>query len=559
MREIVFSALEELLEQPLSSNLDEIELLNYKILYKPSKNKFRIVLQDRQYPHLLPMFVLELDERGIFRGYYKFSDLKNSPVPYKPFLRYIYKLDRFRFLRTFQPFKDELLIYYLNGSRLENENLEEFFKKTLFPNDLFDDKILIIELFNSNKINKEVFKNFRILRTLKTFADEINFNLRNFLNLMFQKTGMKFKNLIGNERLYFEIEQGTLYLSRIYDKVGYLLHLRPRHELKEIFLNKGQQFILNIYASNSEYTDGTIKSLDSDPYLPNWSIGIAHVFEDNLDDLNDQIERFLSINESFYISSNELSDYAKLTLKYKNVILYGPPGTGKTYLALKIASEISKNYTIVQLHPSYSYEDFIEGIRPKSDGGFYIKDGIFKQVCKRALESSENFVIILDEVSRCNIIQVFGELLYAIEYRGKHIILPYSSEKFSVPENVYIIGTMNSADRSVHSLDIALRRRFIFIEILPDFNIIKNFYLENNYDTETLDKIEKFIAFINEIIERKLGKEYLIGHSYFLIEPTEVPNVIRLKILPILNSLLSKEDYKLVVQFIEKDLNFFLN
>ncbi|MEO0224062.1 MAG: AAA family ATPase [candidate division WOR-3 bacterium] len=552
MRDIIFDALEELLEQPINKKLDESEILNFRITYKEVKGKSKVIIQEKNFPYLLPHFVLEVDERRIFKGYYKFSSLNNHPVPYKPFLRFFYKTDKFKFLRTIQQFKNDISIYYSNGPRLENQSLEEFFQKTLFPNEVFENKILIIEIFHSNKINKEIFKEFRILKTLKKFAEELNIKLNVLISNIFKKTGIKFKSLIGFERLFYEIEEGTLFLSRIYDKFGYLLHFRPKSEIKEFFVNKSQGYILNVFACNGDYSDGTIKSFDDDPYLPNWTIGIMHIFEDNLEIVNEEIEKFLKIEKNFYIN-NELSEYSKLVLKYKNVILYGPPGVGKTYIAIKIAKEISKrNWTIVQLHPSYSYEDFMEGIRPKSDGGFYVKDGVFKQFCKNALNSNDNFVIILDEMSRCNVIQVFGELLYALEYRNKPIILPYSNESFSIPENVYIIGTMNSADRSVHNLDIALRRRFIFIEILPDFNVIKEFYIQNNYSFEILEKIEKFFSFINDLILKKLGSEFLIGHSYFLVEPSEIKNIIKFKILPVLVSILSKDDYKKTESFLKE-------
>lgn len=560
MREKVFQALEDLIEQPINASSDELDILNYKVIHKLIKNKHKLIVVDKTYPHLLPIFILELDERGLFRGYYRFSDIRNFPISQKPFLRYVYKTDKYKFLRTVQPFKDDISIFYLNGRKFENGNLEDFFEKTLFPNDIFENKTLIIELFYSNRVNSEIFKNFRILQTLKSFAIELEGKLRRFISELELTTGLKFKSIIGYERLSAEIEEGTLFLSRIYNKVGYLLHFKPRNNILDNYINKTQQYVLNFYACNSEYSDGTIRSYDNDPYLPNWSLGIMHVFEDNLELVNKEIEKLLIPEIFFNIKSETKSKYAELLQKYKNAIFYGPPGTGKTYMAIKVANEIApRNYYIVQLHPSYSYEEFIEGLRPHQDGGFYIKDGIFKKICKRALENpSKNFVIILDEISRANIIQVFGELLYALEYRNNPVILPYSSENFVIPENVYIIGTMNTADRSVHTLDIALRRRFIFIEFLPDFNVIEKFYKEKGYENRYLDKLRSFLDEINnKIILKKLGKDFLIGHSYFLVEPSDLKDVIQHKILPILLSLLSKKDYEDVLDFLNTEFGEF--
>ncbi|MCS7245047.1 MAG: AAA family ATPase [candidate division WOR-3 bacterium] len=556
MRERIFQALEELIEQPIKTDTDEIDILNYKIIHKFVKNKHKLMLVDKTYPHLLPVFILELDEKGLFRGYYRFSDMRNFPISQKPFLRYTYKTDKYKFLRTIQPYKDDISIFYLNGRKFENGNLEEFFERTLFPSDVFENKTLIIEIFYSNKVNREIFKNFRILQTLKFFAIDLESKLKKFLSELELATTLRFKPIIGYERLYAEIEEGALFLSRIYDRVGYLLHFRPKTNISDNYINKSQQYVLNFYACNSDYSDGTIKSYENDPYLPNWSLGIMHVFEDNLELVNKEIEKFLTLEISVIIKTK--SEYAELLEKYKNVIFYGPPGTGKTYMAIKVANEIApRNYYIVQLHPSYSYEEFLEGIRPHQDGGFYIKDGIFKKICKRALENpSKKFVVILDEISRANIIQVFGELLYALEYRNNPVILPYSSESFVIPENVYIIGTMNTADRSVHALDIALRRRFIFIKFAPDFNVIEKFYREKGYEDKYLERIREFFKEINDnIISKRLGEEFLIGHSYFLVEPNDLKDVIQRKILPVLRSLLSEKDYNYVLNFIDSKFN----
>jgi len=127
MRDFIFDAIEELLEQPINRNLNESEILNFRITYKEAKGKSKVIIQEKNFPYLLPHFVLELDERGIFKGYYKFSSLNNHPVPHKPFLRFFYKTDKFKFLRTIQQFKNDISIYYSNGPKLENQSLEEFF------------------------------------------------------------------------------------------------------------------------------------------------------------------------------------------------------------------------------------------------------------------------------------------------------------------------------------------------------------------------------------------------------------------------------------------------
>jgi len=197
---------------------------------------------------------------------------------------------------------------------------------------------------------------------------------------------------------------------------------------------------------------------------------------------------------------------------YKNIILYGPPGTGKTYEARRIAltkilgidedfsfnARITRaffNYFLslnqirfVTFHPSYSYEDFIEGIKPevrRRSVIYTVKDGIFKQMAKLARRyPNKNFVLIIDEINRGNIPSIFGELITLIEEDKREgepnaisVTLPYSQEKFSVPSNLYIIGTMNTADRSIALLDIALRRRFSFREIMPNYDILSNVYV----------------------------------------------------------------------------------
>lgn len=232
-----------------------------------------------------------------------------------------------------------------------------------------------------------------------------------------------------------------------------------------------------------------------------------------------------------FISKSQFEQAKQLLLRKKNIILQGAAGVGKTFIARKIAYSImgekqDANIEIVQFHQSYSYEDFIQGLRPNKKGGFEIKDGIFYTFCSRAIaHPNRNFFFIIDEINRGNLSKIFGELLMLIEAdkRSKsfEIKLTYSEgdyEKFYVPENLYIIGTMNTADRSLALVDYALRRRFAFITLSPILDKqFTEFLLQNNISTRLANHIANKVNRINVSITNdvNLGSGYLIGHSYF--------------------------------------------
>ena len=175
----------------------------------------------------------------------------------------------------------------------------------------------------------------------------------------------------------------------------------------------------------------------------------------------------------------------------RQVVLQGPPGTGKTYLAeiygrLLVAGDMQR-LEVVQFHPSYSYEDFVEGYRPTKRGGLEVREGIFKLVCGKARESSEPTVLIIDEINRGDLSKIFGELLYLLEYRGKQIKLTHNPKlTFEIPDNLYLIGTMNTADRSLALIDYALRRRFSFISLEPQYDLVRQLVTSNNVDIDRL-------------------------------------------------------------------------
>jgi hypothetical protein len=234
------------------------------------------------------------------------------------------------------------------------------------------------------------------------------------------------------------------------------------------------------------------------------------------------------------------------------VILWGPPGTGKTYEALRVVrlklglsdgqdgkqlfSDLAKTelesasgisgpgcYELVQFHPSYSYEDFIGGIRPRVDVdgkniSYELHEGIFKRFCDTACRNGKKpFVFIIDEINRADLSAVFGELLYALEYRGTKIKLPGFENAFCIPKNVYLIGTMNNVDKSLVSFDLALRRRFGFFKLMPNLDTLEEMpELECIKPDSLRDYVERCKK-LNVSIGKQLGlgQDYQIGQAYF--------------------------------------------
>ena len=226
-----------------------------------------------------------------------------------------------------------------------------------------------------------------------------------------------------------------------------------------------------------------------------------------------------------YLSSDFLEEIEVLLNDKLQVIFQGPPGTGKTYVAQELASCLAGSEDrvwLVQFHPSYAYEDFIQGFRPtqkKRKIGFVLRDGPLLWAARQAKQNpTMKHFLIIDEINRGNIAKVFGELYFLLEYREKKIRLQYQQEgeeDFLLPENLYIIGTMNTADRSIALVDLALRRRFYFVEFHPDNEPIRG-VLRN-----WLQKESPEMEWVAEIVEEanlllKEDRHAAIGPSYFM-------------------------------------------
>lgn len=248
-----------------------------------------------------------------------------------------------------------------------------------------------------------------------------------------------------------------------------------------------------------------------------------------------------------YMDEASYETLVSLIRKKKNVILQGAPGVGKTYAAKRLAYSMmgekdAERVMMVQFHQSYSYEDFIMGFRP-SEKGFELKHGAFYTFCKKAEEDSDNeYFFIIDEINRGNLSKIFGELFMLIESdkRGVELRLLYANEKFSVPANVYIIGMMNTADRSLALLDYALRRRFAFFEMQPGFDTEGFRAYRMALQSERFDKLILCVENLNNAIaaDESLGEGFRIGHSYFcnLKEADEqtLSNIVEYELIPLL-------------------------
>ena len=206
----------------------------------------------------------------------------------------------------------------------------------------------------------------------------------------------------------------------------------------------------------------------------------------------------------------------------RQAIFQGPPGTGKTYVAKRIAEwceEHGGEFEIVQFHPSYSYEDFVEGFRPTltagGQAGFKLTEGPLRRIAEKAANNPDStFILVIDEINRGNVAKVLGELYFLLEYRNDKVSLQYSGEKFSLPENLWFIGTMNTTDRSIALVDAALRRRFYFFGFFPDEPPVQGM-LERWLEVNNPEA--KWVAGLVDLANRKLADRHLgIGPSYFM-------------------------------------------
>lgn len=246
--------------------------------------------------------------------------------------------------------------------------------------------------------------------------------------------------------------------------------------------------------------------------------------EQNKTSPNPEIYTSTQFLQDTSITPEELDRYEKTIKRKKQIILAGSPGTGKTFIAQKFAKYLTSpqdGYVdLVQFHPSYTYEDFMRGLKPEIKDGsltYNYAEGRFIQFCEKAKTEYQDLpcVFIIDEINRANISQVFGELMYLLEYRNEKLTLS-SGKIFTIPDNVLIIGTMNTADRSIALIDHALRRRFAFIKITPNYQSLRNKFQDSDFPIEKLIPV---LESLNQKICEAMGSnDYELGTSFFMTD-----------------------------------------
>lgn len=434
------------------------------------------------------------------------------------------------FIET-NPDKAKKLFKKLYQEKIRKDNLEERYSEFI---EAFNSGLEETSIYKQDLHSISVYLSFKYPNSYFIYGDSIYNGFKNLIGFEDKKSKLKIQPMKNNDNLF-------LMILSVVKKDEELLKMHRARLTEDCYQDEELHFLVQ---------------------------DIAYFGSDNSEELKNMMNTDIKIEES------------KTDIPL-NTILYGPPGTGKTYNSVIYAvaivenkplkdveneayEDVTKRYNeykenglieFTTFHQSYGYEEFIEGIRPvmNSDCGdvqYEISSGAFKEFCEKAENTynKRNHVFVIDEINRGNISKIFGELITLIEPtkrlgqpEGMEAVLPYSKKSFGVPDNVYIIGTMNTADRSISTIDTALRRRFRFKEMMPDAEVLNDVVIDGIVVKDVLVKMNKRITVLYD-------REHTIGHAYFTSlkeNPTidTLAEIFRNSVIPLLQEYFY-EDYE---------------